>query len=113
MSHHHYDKDNKMVGALNVDNTVSRRHTHSHIHFKPTSVFDHLKTKVKGKKRGTTNGNLNKAPDFVIDDDHISQHSSYDHSELETKKPLIATQSYPNIPTHETSTIHEDNRMFF
>ena len=53
MPHHHPD-ENEMVGAVTTENTSSTRHSHGHIHLKPTVVFDHIKTKVK-RKRSTNN----------------------------------------------------------
>jgi hypothetical protein len=105
MLHHQHDKGSEMNGTLNRNNTVSHRHSHTHLSLKPTVVLDHIKTKVKRKR--TPNHSLAEIPAFVtnnnINGNNIPKRSSEEHDVLESKQSSTSSRSQPIISTQRLS----------
>ncbi len=111
MSHHHNENETEMANTKNGENTISRRNTH--LHLKPTLVFDHIKTKVKRKR--TSNNNRTELPAFATNNNNnnnISKRTSQEKNELDLKTTLIQTcsQSIHAIPSSSSDDIHENKK---
>jgi hypothetical protein len=92
MSRHHNEDETEMVNTKNGENTISRRNTH--LHLKPTLVFDHIKTKVKRKR--TSNNNRTELPAFATNNNNnIPKRINQEQNELDLKTTFIQTGSQP------------------
>ena len=110
MSHYHSDEaiQIQMPGMLNVDSNTGRRHSHTHLHLKPSDVINHIKSKVK-RKRPSSNY-LTELPDFAIDtsssghtNSNRTERLSQKLTEPKPKVPLTATRSHPDISSQVTT----------
>jgi hypothetical protein len=108
MSHHHNDEDLQMPGITNVDSNTRRRHSHTHLHIKPSDVINHIRSKVK-RKRPSSNY-LTEVPDFAVDNSSSgrtnsdkTKRSSQERNELKPIPTLSVTRSHPNISSQVTT----------
>jgi hypothetical protein len=112
MSHHH-DEEIDVVATQTGDNTTSRHHLHSHLHLKPTVVFDHIKTKVKRKK--SSNNGLPEIPNFAthnnINGNNIPKRTNQEQNELEFTRKYTESRSPNVIITRRLSEPNSD-RIF-
>ena len=111
MSHRHHEVETAMSDRHAEDNRLPRRHSHTHLHLNPTVVFDHIKTKVKRKRRSSNH--LTEVPAFatasLLSESNTSQRSSEEQNELEAKQVLAGTYSQPNISPRKTSDQHSED----
>ncbi len=112
MSHHHHDEDTEMVNAHNGETRISRRHSHTHLHLKPTMVFDHIKTKVKRKR--ASHNNLIEIPAFASNNhfngNNIPKRTSQENNELELKKTLVVNRTQPVNLLGQSSDDSRENK---
>lgn len=108
MSHHH-DEEIDVVATQNGDNTTSRHHLHSHLHLKPTVVFDHIKTKVKRKRSSNVLPEIsNFATHNNINGNNIPKRTNQEQNELEFRKTIRDSPSPKVIITRRLSEPYSD-----
>ena len=113
MSHHHHHNEQTEMIDTNNDNSrsIPRRHSHAHLHLKPTLVFDHIKTKVKRKR--ISSHNIAEVPAFTIsrnfNGDIHPKRSNQEQEALGLEKIFVDIRSHPTITSSQLSEQRSDD----
>ncbi|CAF1129073.1 unnamed protein product [Rotaria sordida] len=92
MSHNHLNEEVQGTGISNNDHTIRRRNSNNHLNLKPTTVIDHIKTKVK-RRRASHN---NTTETFDSPKDNNTKQINREQNKSEPKFTTITVHSQPN-----------------
>ncbi|CAF3859320.1 unnamed protein product [Rotaria magnacalcarata] len=126
MSYVPHDSESQGIELVDNDRTVRQRALHSHVNFKPTTVIDHIKTKVQGKRSTHSNSkdasivanNNNSNINSNINNNHNNnnnntKYTSQEYIKSATKQalPMPLTQSNSTLPklSDRNSFASQDN----
>ncbi|CAF3313388.1 unnamed protein product [Rotaria socialis] len=118
MSYVPRDSENQGAELVDNDRIIRQRALHSHINFKPTTVIDHIKTKVQGKRSTRSNSKdtsivPNNTNTTTTNNNNNTKYTSQEYMKPATKQalamPLTQSNNMLSKSSDRNSFASQDN----